>query len=58
MTENGILAKYYLIFLLSAYEIFLCVKKGFPKKISKKLKIQQHGILKRITFASEMERIS
>jgi hypothetical protein len=35
MTENGMIAKFYLIFLLSAYEIFLCVKKGFKKKIKK-----------------------
>ena len=29
LTENDMIAKYYLIFLLSAYEIFVCVKKWF-----------------------------
>jgi hypothetical protein len=33
-------------------------KTKVQKKISKKMQILQHRILKRITFASEIERIS
>ncbi len=35
MTEYGMIAKYYLIFLLSAYEIFLCVRELLKKKLKK-----------------------
>jgi hypothetical protein len=57
MTEYGMIAKYYLIFLLSAYEIFLCVKELLKKKL-KKIRRKQHFILKRFTFASEIKSIS
>ncbi|MEY4933973.1 MAG: hypothetical protein RIS64_332 [Bacteroidota bacterium] len=37
LTENGMIAKYYLIFLLSAYEIFFMYKIKVQKKNAKKM---------------------